>query len=532
MNTDTARAGLPALIERLRDPQAYPHPVGEIVVIQTHISWVLLTGDYAYKIKKPVDLGFLDYSTLALRQAACNEELRLNRRSAPALYVDVVPVAGPVESAQVLGPGKPVEYAVRMHEFHQADQLDRLLDTGELEDLDMRWAAAHIARVHGDSPRVEQDSAYGTPKAIRHPVEQTIGKLRELLADDAARERLEPVVAWMAASFESLEATFLARRREGFVRECHGDLHLANLVRLNHEVVAFDCIEFSQELRFIDVISDVAFLMMDLLFHDRPRLAYAFINEYLESGGDYAGVAVLRYYLVYRALVRAMVALLRCQQIDPLRAEAAQASADASAHLDLAQALIAPSRPTLILMHGYSGSGKTRVSGELMRAWPALRVRSDVERKRLLGLAADESTRSGIGAQAYSSATTHATYERLRGVAATALQTGFSIIVDAANLQRWQRDRLRSLAAAFGVRFALVSCTATEAELRRRLRERAAAGGDASEADGGVLDYQLQHAEPLDAQEIQLAVQVDPQLACDSSALIARLRDQLDTDPV
>lgn len=504
-------------------PDAYPHEVKDIRLAETHISWVLLTGEYAYKIKKPVDMGFLDFSTLPLRHSACLDELRLNRRMAPELYLDVVPIAGPVEQARVLGDGKPIEYAVRMREFPQADQLDRLLDAGALHEDDMQRAAGHLVQSHAGAPLVPPDSAFGTPPTIRHPVDEIIATLRELLSDASLRPELEHLAEWCQDRFTELEATFAQRKRQGFVRECHGDLHLGNLVRLHGDVVAFDCIEFSAELRSIDVVSDIAFLMMDLLYCAQPRLAYCLINAYLEIGGDYDGVAVLRYYLVYRALVRAMVALLRRRQIDAQSAAARQAADDAAGHLRLAHDLSTPTRPVLFLMRGLSGSGKTFVSSRLMQRWPALRVRSDVERKRLLGLGANRSTHETVGARAYSEATTEATYERLHDIAATALRSGFSIIVDAANLQQRRRDPFRQLAVSLGAHFVILTCTAPEDELRRRLRQRSAQGNDPSEADEAVLNDQLQNAEPLHAQESDVAIEVGPQLASDMDALTATL---------
>jgi hypothetical protein len=527
MKPDQASVTTPALIVRLLAADAYPHPVQDPTCVETHISWVLLTGAYAYKIKKPVSLGFLDFSTLPLRHAACLEELRLNKRLAPQLYVDVVAIAGPAERALVLGTDAPVEYAVRMHEFAQADQLDRLLETGRLGESDIDRAALRIARFHSETACVDADSEYGTAAAIRHTVEAVLDTLRTLLTDAPQRTALEMLARWARNRFDTLEATIAARRREGFVRECHGDLHLGNLARIGEEVVPFDCIEFSAELRWIDVICDIAFLMMDLLYRDRPRLGFRLINGYLEARGDYAGMAVLRYYLVYRALVRSMVALLRRKQLTGQGTAAATAAGDAEAHLHLAQQLASPRPPVLLLMHGLSGSGKTRVSGHLMERWPAIRVRSDVERKRLLGLAADQTTRSAIGAGAYSEDLNEATYQRLQEAAAATVDAGFSIIVDAANLRHAQRERFRALAAAHGVRMLIVSCTAPEEELRRRLRERSARGTDASEADESVLDEQLRRAEPLDATELAEAVVAGPDAVDDAETFMATISAHL-----
>lgn len=527
MNPRPAPVTPSALITRLFAPEAYPHPVRGLACVETHISWVLLTGTYAYKIKKPVALGFLDFSTLPLRHAVCLEELRLNRRLAPKLYVDVVPIAGPVESATILGAGEPIEYAVRMHQFPQGDQLDRLLEAGRLDEADIARVAQRIARFHGEAPRAGEGSDYGTSRSIKHLVEDNLLALRALLTDAPQREALEGLATWASNRFDALETTFAARRQQGLVRECHGDLHLGNLVRLGDEVVPFDCIEFSAELRWIDVISDIAFLMMDLLYRSRARLAFRLINVYLETSGDYPGVAVLRYYLVYRALVRTMVALLRRAQLSPEVAPAATAVDDAASHLQLAHRLASPPLPVLFLMHGFSGSGKTRVSGDLMERWPAIRVRSDVERKRLHGFAADQTTRSGMGAGVYSRASGEATYQRLFESAATALAAGFSVIVDAACPQHQQREIFRALAAVHGVSFVIIACVAPEAELRRRLRERIARGGDASEAGEAVLDDQLQHAEPLDAAERAEAITVDPDVAGDPAAFAANLAKRL-----
>lgn len=515
------------LIARLHDPATYPHPVAHVECVETHISWVLLTGNYAYKIKKPVAFGFLDFSTLPLRHAACLDELRLNRRLAPQLYVDVVSIAGPVDSAKVCGVGETIEYAVRMHQFEQADQLDRLLDAGGLGEADIAQAAECIASFHEAAPRVDADHGYGSPASIEHPAQETLRTLRALLTDAALQETLGVLTTWNLSCFNALETTFAMRRQQGYVRECHGDLHLGNLVRLGDQIVPFDCIEFSAELRWIDVISDIGFLMMDLLCRCKTEFAFRLINAYLETTGDYSGVAVLRYYLVYRALVRTMVAMLRSKQLALKDTAPSPTIVDAQAHLRLAHQLASPPPPVLFLMHGFSGSGKTYVSSKLMERWPAIRVRSDVERKRLLGLTPTQTTSSDIGAGAYSHSSNEATYQRLFESAATALEAGFSVIVDAASLQRRQRRLFRELATARGQRFVILDCVAPVTELRSRLRERIACGADASEADEAVLDQQLQHAEPLIAIECAEAVSIDAGMANDVEALVANLSSRL-----
>jgi len=518
--TTLAASSASALIARLHDPDAYPHEVARIECVQTHISWVLLTGSYAYKIKKPVDMGFLDFSTLRLRHEACLAELRLNSRLAAQLYIDIVPIVGPVESAKVGGSGEPVEYAVRMHQFEQADQLDRLLEAGKISTADITRVAQRIARSHDEATSAGIESDYGAPGAIRQPMEATLRTLDALLTDAEQRQALERLSDWSRDCFRRLEATFARRRQEGFVRECHGDLHMGNLVRHGDDIVPFDCIEFSAELRWIDVVSDMGFLMMDLLYRARPEFAFQLINSYLELRGDYAGVAVLRYYLVYRALVRTMVALLRRQQFERQGLPALAIREDADSHLRLAFQLTDPPSPLLFLMHGFSGSGKTFVSSKLLQHWPAIRVRSDVERKRLLGVGASQTTRSGLGADAYSQDVSEATYQRLLDAAASALQEGFSAIVDATSLLRSQRQRFRDLAAIHGVRFVIIDCVAPVPELRRRLRERFARGSDASEADEAVLEEQLKHAEPLNSAEQTSVVTVPPGLAGDTEALV------------
>jgi hypothetical protein len=460
---------LPPRIEALRDPRRYAHPVTQVEVVETHISWLLLAGEFAYKFKKPVTLPFLDYGTVAQRRACCEAELRLNRRYAPDLYLAVVEFDG--------------EPAVQMRRFDETGRLDHVSARGELSAAHLSALARTIADFHAGAALAAADGRFGAPAQVLAAAMENFAELDALLP--AAAPRLQALRQWTGEEFARCRATFAERRRAGRIRECHGDLHLGNLVLIDGEVTPFDCIEFNEDLRWIDVASEIAFTYVDLLDHGKPGLAGWLINEWLVWSGDFAALAVLRFYAVYRAMVRAKVAALR------------GAIAEADDYLALAGRLVAPPRPALTITCGLSGSGKTtattaRLLGD--EAAATIRVRSDVERKRLFGLAADAASGGAI----YGAAATQQTYDRLAELAECCLVAGWSAIVDAAFLRRAERERFRHLAEAAGVPFAILFCAAPVDELRRRLAGRV---GDASEATDAVLEQQLDWLEPLTAAE-------------------------------
>jgi aminoglycoside phosphotransferase family enzyme/predicted kinase len=510
------------LIGALRRPAAYPHPVAGVELVETHISWVLLAGDYAYKIKKPVRLSFLDFSTLQRRHEACKEELRLNRRLAPALYVDVVPIGGSADDPRIDGAGPAIEYAVRMHRFPQSEQLDQLLAADALSAEALEAFGQHLARFHAQAPAAAADDDFGTPHRVYAPLRETVDDLLASRLSGSARRSMMALDAWSRSQTEALTPLFLRRKREGHVREGHGDLHLANLLRLKGTVTAFDCIEFDPALRWIDTMSDVAFLTMDLLYRGRGDLAYRFLNAYLEAGGDYDGVAVLRYYLVYRALVRAKVAMIRAAATEG--EASARHETEAAAHIALAAVRSDRPTPILLLTHGLSGSGKTWVSSALLERLPAIRIRSDVERKRLHGLAQDASSGSAVAGGLYTAEASAQTYAHLAAAAETILRGGETAIVDAAFLRAAQRAPFLALAARLHVACLILDCRAPVAELERRLDRRAAAGGDASEADRPVLAHQLEHAQPLSESERERTIVVDSERPLDAERLSAAVQ--------
>lgn len=502
------RALVTALRAHLQAQNAQP-----VSLIETHISWVLLTDSVAYKLKKPVSLSFVDFSTLAARKHFCEEEVRLNRRLAPSLYLGVVSVCGTIEAPH-LGGDDAIDFAVCMRRFPEDALLRNLLRAGRLETERLASFAQRLAAFHAQAQAAPPSSRFGSAGQITSVVKAALSGL----SVECGAESLEALRGWVAAQSELLLPLWPERQRAGAIRECHGDLHLANVVQIDGELIAFDCVEFEPALRWIDVMSDVAFLTMDLKAHRRADLAFRFLDAWLEHSGDHAGLPVLRFNEVYRALVRALVGRLRA------RGGGEASDTDDPDYLrcaeELASARIGQAR-RLMITHGLSGSGKSTVASELLAVAGAIRIRSDVERKRLFGLSPLQRS-ADHAANIYTPEATRRTFDRLAECARVALQAGYPVIVDAAFLRRDERMAFRSLAAELGVPFSILWCRADEAQLRERVVARDAGGKDASEADLAVLERQIATHEPLDAEERTVALEIATDAAVDAVALNAR----------
>jgi aminoglycoside phosphotransferase family enzyme/predicted kinase len=516
------------LVAALARPFVLGPEAARVAHLETHISHVLLTGRFAYKIKKPVALGFLDFGTLAARKRFCEEELRLNGRLAPGLYLDVVAIGG-TPDAPVLGAAPALEYAVKMREFAQETLASRRLERGEFGAVEVDALAAAVAAFHARIAVAPADGPYGTPEDILDYARQNFVQTRPLATDPSDRAALDALADWTEREFAAREAAFRRRQQEGFVRECHGDLHLGNIAEDDGALAIFDGIEFNDHLRWIDVVSEVAFATMDLDDRGRPDLAHRFLNAYLEATGDYAGLAVLRYYLVYRAMVRAKVAALRARQLAS-GPERDGRVAEFRGYLRLARRLTRPPRPAILVTHGLAGCGKTTATQALVELAGAIRVRTDVERKRLHGLPAAARTGSEIDGGLYTAAATRATYARVRALAEAIVDAGDIAIADGTFLARGQRELLRGLAAERAIPFVVLAFEASEATLRRRVGMRAREATDASEADFAVLDRQLASREPLGEDErsdlVLWDAEAPPERARDPSAwrdVLARL---------
>jgi len=507
------------LVRSLMDPAHWPEGGGDRQRIDTHISTVVLAGDVAYKLKKPLDLGFLDFFTIDARHRACVEELRLNSRLAPQIYQAVSAITGSIERPQIDGDGVPIDWAVRMRRFDPAAILSNLvdrLDAGLIGAL-----AEQVARFHQDAARCDPAEAFGSPDALYAPMTQNlqqIGRRAPQFAGD-----IESLQEWTAGQRERLDGVLQQRKKEGHIRECHGDLHLGNVALIEGGPVIFDAIEFNPGLRWIDTISDTAFMTMDLQERGRADLAYRFLDRYLQSGGDYEGLVVLRFYEVYRALVRAKIAAIRCGQPDLPDVERNAVLRELSGYISYAEQLTGPRRGAIVITRGVSGSGKSHVSGQVMDFLPAVRLRSDIERKRILGV---DPHADATGQGAYSAKLTRLTYERLRSLANTVVGSGYVAVVDATFLKRTHRNMFRTLSQSLRVPFLIIECDAPLKVLRERIGARSEQAGNVSDADLGVLDAQLASLDPLSESERAESLLVGPEKPLDPEEITRRVRNR------
>ncbi len=475
-------ASLPERLHPLCEAGFWPDAPSPAQVLETHISWVFLAGDHAWKIKKPVDFGFLDFRDLAQREHYCRRELALNRRLAPALYRAVLPLTMEKGRLRLNGKGGIIEWCLKMRRFAQQDLLDARLAAGSFEPRWLDALAADLAAFHERQPPLREVNATASLAAhIAANLDAAEACARDIAraageANPPPRLRERTEAAWRAAQ-PHLER----RQAQGRVRDGHGDLHLRNIALVDGRPTPFDCIEFDDGLRQIDVMNDAAFLVMDLLARDRADLAMRFLSRWLEASGDYDGLHPLRLFLAYRAGVRGKVACLSARAAEDARA----AWQEAARYFSLAFGMLAPaqSAPRLFAIGGFSGAGKSHLALIGAGIEHAIVIRSDGTRKRI--------ARAHPGLPLYGEAMNELTRRALFDAAATALEAGWPVILDATFLDRGWRDDARRLAQAHGIGLSLFWIDAPEARLRARVRERARRGDDISDADLAVLESQL-----------------------------------------
>ena len=510
------------LIQSLQNPALYPHKVEYFKVIETHISWVLLTGYYAYKIKKPLNLGFLDFSSLEKRRHYCQEELRLNSRLAPDIYLDIVTISGTEKQPKLDASGTVIEYAVKMQQFEEDKTFDLLLAQNQLTHNHVKQTAKIIAAFHCGIESTVADTDFGSSDTIMQFVRENFTQILQLDGIEKPGG-LTRLASWSEQQYTALLPFLKQRKQAGFIRECHGDLHLGNIALIAGQVVPFDGIEFNPSLCWIDVISEIAFLVMDLQDKQRHDLAFQFLNEYLQFSGDYAGLKLLHFYLVYRAMVRAKVNAIRASQSTSDK-EHQQAIISYQGYLQLAKSYTQKSTPLMMIMHGVSGSGKSWLSEQIISRYQAIRIRSDVERKRLHNLSPQKNSHSGIASNLYSQTSSEMTYQHLLQLTVKIINAGYNVIVDATFLQQQQRKLFFQQAEQLQVPFLIVHTQANKQDLLKRIKDRAGQQGNVSEANQAVLENQFLHMQPLNDEEQKHSLSVETTQA----TLLSNLWDFLD----
>lgn len=493
------------LVDALHDPACYAHPTRDIRVIETHISLVVLTGAFVYKIKKPLNLGFLDFSTPQRRKYFCEEEVRLNGRYAPELYLGVVTFSGSPGAPFMRDQGEGFEYAVRMVQFDENALLSAMLAREELQISQVRKVAEKVADFHlRDAARCDAATLYGTQARVLSPMLENFSQLQATVPDHKITQRLAALEKWTRRAGIELADQIEQRRQQGFVRECHGDLHLDNIAWLSGHPVMFDGIEFNPYLRFIDTISEIAFTVMDLRRHGARTHANVLLNDYMEVTADYEGLRLFNFYSVYRALVRAKIVAIRSRQEGKPTAQLAEFQNCLEVAIEYTQ----PSTPTLMITHGLSGSGKSFVADKLVQNHGLLRLRSDYLRKRLHGFAPNARTDAAHNEGIYSPQATEKTYTRLAAVTEKCLRAGFSLVADATFLRFKHREMFRQLADRVGADFTILDIHAADQDIDARLQLRRGEVDSLSEADHAILSAQRRTVETLTTEELSYTKRV------------------------
>jgi len=471
---------MPAHIQAFGQPETYPHPVSSVDMIQTHASWVFLAGPFAYKFKKPVDFGFMDFSTLAKRQYFCRQELTLNRRFAPTLYLDVLPVYQHGSAFSLSAPGVIIDYCLKMTRFEQSALLDQKLANGELAAQWMDDLACDVARFHAQV-QIHDASGFDHAALLADHIHDNLAVAARYTGLAITPTTLNTLTAFSDTALKNRQAALQQRQRERHIRHCHGDLHFRNITLIDGKPTLFDCIEFNDAYRIIDTMNDVAFLVMDCDAHARPDLGMRFLSRYLEYCGDYAGLELLPLYLFYRASVRGKVACILADELSPDQQQPQWQ--EARRYFELASRYTQAARPRLFAIGGLSGSGKSHLALLACGKERAIIIRTDATRKRIAGDIPE--------LELYGKAMHIRTYAAMFDAARTALAAGFSVILDATFLHPDSRRQVHELAAACAVPLHFYWLDIDTDTLRNNICQRQQSGHDISDADLAVLDVQL-----------------------------------------
>ena len=514
----------PDLIHLLCLPQSYSHSVEVITTIETHISVVFLTGPYAYKLKKPVDFGFLNFSTLKRRKQYCNLELALNQRYSPQLYLDVVAVYldqhNQISWQPTPSHPQPVEYLVKMKQFDPNEVLGNKLQTETLTSHQVEALGSLIADFHQSAEAIRPNtslaqSPLGMPLTLLDPMLDNFPTLyKHFKKEDISI--LKQLENWTQQQFKQLSSVMLLRRKEGYIKACHGDLHSDNITLINQQPVLFDGIEFNESFRWIDTISDLAFLLIDLDFKKQTALHWKILSLYLSHTADYHALKLLKFYQVYRTLVRAKITTLRATQLPNNHLEKSHLMQSAYDYMHLATTYSQPNtHPKLILLQGVSGSGKSYFANQLISVMPAIILSSDRLRKQLYGIPPLHRVSDSEKRSLYNTQMNKKVYQTLLTHAQQILSFGFNVIVDATFLQYKHRSPFYEVCHSLNQtnHYPILSGVIyidTSPELAAlAIQSRTQKNNNPSDANHSVMQTQYKHLESPTSSEYSLTLKAE-----------------------
>jgi aminoglycoside phosphotransferase family enzyme/predicted kinase len=485
-----------AVAAALSDPAIYPHPVNTLRVEETHISKVFLTGSYVYKIKKPVDLGFLDFTTLKKRHHYCQQEVQLNQRLSEEVYLDVVAITQGSDGYALDGDGEPVEYAVKMRQLPDGRTMLKLVRRGELSADMVQGLVGILARFYKDAEKGPEIDAMGSRESIWVNIEEDFVQTNPFVSTILDQVKFSAMHRWVRTFLNARAEIFDQRIENGYIRDCHGDLRLGHIYFADG-IQIIDCIEFNERFRYGDVAADLAFLAMDLDFNGFPDIGQSLIADYAASANDPEIFLLLDFYKCYRAHVRCKVECLRSGEEDLPKRQANVAEERAKLYFQLAyEYALNFNRQTLWIVCGLSGSGKSTIAAELVKCFKVRCHRSDVVRKKLFDLDPEQPVVTAFGESIYTVAATDKTYDQLLSEARKDLSRGRSVILDATFGKKAHRDLARELSGEMEANIVFLECHCPYSLLRQRLSARE---GQKSTSDARLehLEYQRQTFEPL-----------------------------------
>lgn len=490
----------PQLIAAMSLPEFYPAKPERVELLQTHISLIFIAGDVVYKVKKAVDFGFLDFTTLEKRQFYCGEELRLNRRLAPEIYLDVVEIVERPDGRLALNePGLVVDYAVVMKKIPEERMLKKLLASGETSISVMERVARKVADFHRQAETGGKIDEIGGLETIRRNHEENFEQTLPFIDVTIPRYQYALIRSWALKFLEAQEGLFRRRVANHRIRDCHGDLHLEHICLLDPEIVIFDCIEFNERFRYEDVAAEAAFLAMDLDFNGCPEYGEAFVQAYISCSGDEEIRQLLNFYKCYYAYVRGKVVGFKIHDAAVSQKERDEARETASRYFDLAYTCAARlERPALILMTGLMGTGKSVLARSLASRLGAEILQMDVLRKEMLNIPVTDHHFAEFGQGIYADAVTRRTYAEALSRAEEMIRLGKSVIIDASYKRREERLKAKSAAGRLDADFYAIECRCPEDVLKERLEKRLSETGEASDGRWEIYQAQKKDFDPVD----------------------------------